>query len=96
MIKDERSKPKLKPFGYIVMNDRFMSGWGEAAHGRSLYAIAVTSEAEGYTVLRNAQDRPEMKYVRFNRTLPRLRTGDRLSIADRGTARRWFRAGAFR
>ena len=86
-------------YGFIVATDSFMSGWGGAEGGRSLYAVEVESEEEAYTVLANAKSRGDMKRARFVKTLDsvkrNLRRGDHLSITDKHSASRWFEPGGF-
>jgi hypothetical protein len=94
-INDRRRDPSHQPRGFVVMRDKFMSGWGKAP-GNSYYAIAVETENEGYVVIANAADRSEMKNVRWSRTLPRIRANDHLSVTDRHKAPRWFVPGAFK
>ena len=94
-INDRRRDPSHQPRGFVVMRDKFMSGWGKAP-GNSYYAIAVETENEGYVVIANAADRSEMKNVRWSRTLPRIRANDHLSVTDRHEAPRWFVPGAFK
>jgi hypothetical protein len=86
------------PYGFCVFTDSFMSGWGGAEGGRSLYAVAVANDDEACTVLNNGKDRSEMKRGRFVLTLANVRLGarDHLSITDRESARPWFDCGAFR
>jgi len=87
-------KKSKKPFGYVVMLDRALSGWGKAP-GRSIYALEVSSEAQAYIVIGNAMRRSEMRYVRFAKGLPRLRAGDHLSVSNRSEASRWYQEGGF-
>ena len=79
-----------KPIGYVVATDSFMSGWGGAKGGRSLYAIAVTSRDEIDVVMDNMKARSEMKRVRYNLSPPATRPGDHLKISDKSTAPRFF------
>ena len=84
-----------KPAGYVVAEDSAMSGWGQAP-GRSLFALAVETTEEIDILLENFERRPEMKRVRFNHNLPRIRKGDHLSVRDRHSAAPWYEKGAFR
>lgn len=77
-------------WGFVVFTDSFMSGWGGAANGRSLYALEVSSPSVAELVLANGKRRSEMKrgrIVRFRKGgwLPncRINPGDHLSIVDR-------------
>jgi len=95
-INDRRSS-KHKPMGYVVMTDKFMSGWGGASGGRSLYALAFDTTEEMDHLFLNAEKRKEMKYIRVVKPkangLPKvtLRAGDQLSITDRANAERWYK-----
>lgn len=86
-------------WGFVVFTDTFMSGWGGAEGGRSLYALEVASEDEAYIVLASGKRRSEMKRGRVVRTLEALtrtlRTADHLAIVDRGTASRWYQVDGF-
>ena len=94
MIRDDREH-RGPVYGYVIATDTFLSGWGEASSGKSFYAMAVQSENEAYTVMRNFKHRSDFKRVRFVKRLPRIRSGDHLSIADRGIAPRYFQPDAF-
>ena len=95
-IRDER-KDKSAAAGYIVFTDGCMSGWGQAAGGRSVYALACSSEDECYTVLVNGKRRTDMKRGRHVRTLKAIRLGpkDHMSVVNRENAKRWYEPGAF-
>jgi len=82
-----------KAYGYVVAVDAFMSGWGLAKGGASIYAIRVANAKEARTVAQNMRDRKEMKAVRFRKDLPPVGPGDHLSVADRKIAPRYFEAG---
>lgn len=96
MVKDDR-KDKSAAAGYVVFTDKFMSGWGHADGGRSLYAVACASTDEVYTVLANGNARTDMIRARHVRTLRNVRVGrrDSLQIVNREDARRWYVPGAF-
>ena len=92
-IKDTRGD-KRTPWGYVVMTDACMPGWGGAPR-RSLYALAVNTPEERRIVEENAHDRSEMKRIRFNFALPKLYPGDHIHIVDRHDAARWYTPGGF-
>ena len=101
MIRDNRAN-KARPWGYIVCTDTFMSGFGPAKGGRSLYALAVAGPSEANTVARNARARSEMKRPRLVRSFradgtPSVRMGpnDHMSVVDRRDAERWYEPGAW-
>lgn len=92
---DDNRQDKSHPMGWVCMTDRFLSGWGLAGGGRSLYCIAVHSSDEADIVEDNALRRTDMMRVRFQRNLPGLRDGDHMSIVDRGCASRWYEPNGF-
>jgi hypothetical protein len=101
MINDKR-KNKEAPWAYVVFTDSFMSGWGWAKGGRSLYALAVANPKEADIVLANGRHRTDMQRGRIVALTkadgtPKVRLGanDHMSIVDRAQAARWYEAGAF-
>lgn len=96
-IEDRRTEEeKANTWAFVVCNDSFLSGWGLARGGRSLYALAVTSPAQAKIVLDNGRARSDMRRVRLNMRLPRLREGDHLVIVGPSDAPRWYEPGGFR
>lgn len=96
-IEDRRTeKEKAETWAFVVCNDTFFSGWGLARGGRSLYALAVKNPAQAKIVMANAKARSDMKRVRLNMRLPRLRDGDHLAIVGPSEAPRWYKPGGFR
>jgi hypothetical protein len=96
MIEDRRTEEeKAATRGFVVATDKFMSGWG-LAPGRSLYALAVTAnDGQIETVTNNMSRRSEMKRVRFNLRLPKLRRGDHLSIEGPSCSPRFYTPNGF-
>lgn len=45
---------------YVNMTDRFMSGWGGASKGKSLYCVQCDTYEQAEAVLWAAEARPEM------------------------------------
>lgn len=94
---DDRRTNKATPWGFVVFTDSFMSGWGGAENGRSLFALAVFDHNEAEKVLESGRQRTDMKRGRIVSDLKGLRcsvkTGDHLAIVDRGTASRWYEEG---
>jgi len=86
---EDRRRSKAKPWGFIIMIDNFMSGWGKAP-GRSYYAVAVDSQEEADMVTDNADKRSEMKSIRLRRKLPKLAPDDHLAVVDKYSASDWF------
>lgn len=96
-IEDRRTEQEKKEtWAFVVCNDTFLSGWGYARGGRSLYALAVTSPDQAKIVLDNGRARSDMRRVRLNMRLPRLREGDHLVIVGPSDAPRWYEPGGFR
>jgi hypothetical protein len=97
IVKDHRESPGTNPIGFVVFTDSFMSGWGHADGGRSLYALEVTSLDQVDVLLANGKRRSDMKRGRFVRTLRNVRLGarDHLSITDKENASRWYEERGF-
>lgn len=66
------------PF-YVNMVDKFMSGWGEAKNGRSIYIVKCDNLEEADAIDKAAQDRPEMKHITLTLTPRRARAGDQVT-----------------
>lgn len=100
-INDQRTERKDGEFayGFVCFTDSFLSNWGEADGGRSLYCLEVANDDEAYTVLANGKARSDMKRGRFVKhidTVKRgLRSRDHLSIADKTVAKRWYEPNSF-
>lgn len=65
---------------YVNMVDRFLSGWGEARHGRSLLSIGCHTHKQAEAIEAAARKRGEMRYITIAAAPPRPRRGDVLSI----------------
>ena len=96
MTEDRRTLTEY-PIGYMVATDAFLSGWGGATGGRSLYAVACHDGEEADIVEDNFRNRTEFRRVRWVTSLradgtPRLRmgAGDHLAIVDRGRAANFY------
>jgi hypothetical protein len=96
-MREDRRKDKRAPWGFVVFTDSFLSGWGHADGGRSLYALAVANDDEATTVLRAGARRTDMKRGRLVRTLRNVKMGprDHMAIVDRHEAARWYQANGF-
>jgi len=55
---------------YVTMTDSFMSGWGEAEGKINKLVIACNTYKQAEAVARNAELRPEMKYVNITSKKP--------------------------
>lgn len=89
-----KSLIKGKPWGYVIAQDNFMSGWGHAKR-RSLYAIAVRSEEEAQIVAENMENRSEMTRIRIVHALPKLKRGEHLHVSSKKEASRFFQIEGF-
>lgn len=93
-IEDRRSD-KTSGVMFVVFTDSFLSEWGKAENGRSLYILACSNSNEAYTVLANGKRRSDMKRGRICRTLPRFKSTDHVAIVDREVASRWYEENGF-
>lgn len=67
---------------YVNMIDHFMSGWGLAKNGRSIYCIRCANHEQASAAYLAASKRKEMRHVRIA-TKPRvMRDGDHRKIVD--------------
>jgi hypothetical protein len=89
VVKSIERKPK---YGYVVATDSFMSGWGHAPR-TSYYAVAVDTKREMEIVIQNMTSRSEMKRVRFQTELPRVKRGQHLHVVGKRQAKRFFEIG---
>jgi hypothetical protein len=87
---EDKRKDTSKPWGFVIMIDHALSGWGKAAEGRSYYVIAVDSQKEADVVMDYAKSRSEMKNVRLRHYLPKISDSDHMSIVDKDIATAWF------
>ncbi len=98
-IDDRRSDEDRENTVYLVVaTDRFMSGWGKAENGRSLFAVPCSGLEQAKIVLDNMKHRSEMKRCRIvlARTYrPHLRRGDHYSIRDMSDCSRFYSPGGF-
>ena len=64
----KRKKPIEKV--YVVMTDKFMSGWGRAEGKINKFVVECNTMKEAEIIERNAKKRPEMKYVNITKKVP--------------------------
>lgn len=83
------------PF-YVLSNDSFMSGWGQAERKTNTIILPCESYEEAETVQATAQDRGDQKNVRIVGNKPRLRPGVLYSLLVKATSPRWFTLHGFR
>jgi hypothetical protein len=77
---------------YVVMNDDFMSGWGQAEGKINKLVILCESLEEAKIVMGNALARKEMKYVRVGTgNIPRYsKNRYHVSVHDKSDYGNWF------
>jgi hypothetical protein len=76
---------------YVVATDKYLSGFGGAEGGKSIYVVMVHSPKEEEIVLRNMQRRSEMKNVRVQSMLPDVGPRDHMHVVDKKEAARFFK-----
>ena len=76
---------------YVTMTDKFMSGWGPARNKTNKLVIECDNYDEAVIVERNAQRRPEMKYINICSTKPHYRaSSSHISWHDKTDYSSWF------
>ena len=77
---------------YVVMTDKFMSGWGEAQGKINKLVLPCDTYEEALVVQQNAKDRPEMKYINIASKKPYY-SPNRYMVSwhARGDYRTWYR-----
>lgn len=81
---------------YVVMTDRYMSGWGLANNKVNKLIFICDSFEQAKIVEANAKNREEMKYINVTKTKPTYDLRNYLvqekTIEDYP---RWYREGGF-
>lgn len=80
---------------YVLANDAFMSGWGEAEGKINTLVLPCTDWEEAKTVEANARARSEMRRIRITGSKPTLRPHVLYSLLNRERAERWYTPGGF-
>lgn len=99
IINDQRDDKRDAWF--VVFTDSFMSGWGGAEGGRSIYALEIPiGDHETERIIRaNGKVRHDMKRPRLHTSLKALKRTvgafDHLSIVNQKVAGPWYRPGGF-
>ena len=94
---DDKRRGRKQAWGYVCFVDPYLSGWGTAEGGRSLYALAVDSHDGADRVIANGMRRGDMRNPKLVTELDllRLEARDHLTVVDRRIAPRWYRKGGF-
>ena len=75
---------------YVLTNDRFMSGWGEARDKTNTIILPCESLEQAEIVVRNCSDRSEQQNIRIVWNKPRLRTNVVYSLLTAQGSPYWF------
>jgi len=77
---------------YVVMTDKFMSGWGMAKDKINKLVIECDSWDDALTVKANAKDRAEMKYINIRQAKPYYQSNNYLvSYGSKLDYSTWFK-----
>ena len=80
---------------YVLCNDSFMSGWGQATRMTNTCILPCESWEEAEIVAQNARNRADQKRVRIVGDKPRMRSHILYSLFNREDASRWYKQGGF-
>jgi len=80
---------------WVLCNDSFMSGWGEARGVINTLIFPCVDLAQANIVADNARRRSDQKYVRIVGNAPRLRDGHFYQVKTIDEYPNWYRYGAF-
>lgn len=69
---------------YVLSNDTFMSGWGEAEDKINTCVFLAETFEETKKIVNNLRERSEMKYIRTTRNKPRNKQNVLYSVFDHG------------
>ena len=81
---------------YVLSNDSFMSGWGEARDKTTTIILPCASYEQAQIVFDNAKARTDQKNVRIVAHKPRFRSGVLYSLLTIDTSSAWFEPGQWR
>jgi hypothetical protein len=65
---------------YVNMHDTFLSGWGPARNGRSIYCVRCDTLEQAEAIERAAKERSEMRRVTIADKPRRARPGDHVAV----------------
>lgn len=80
---------------YVLSNDKFMSGWGQATGKINTIILPCDSWKEAIIVRNNAKDRTDQTRVRIVANKPKMREGILYSLFTKETAEVWFEKDSF-
>ena len=78
---------------YVVMTDKFMSGWGMAAGKSNKLVIVCDTLEDAEIVYQNAKRRSEMKHVNIRCSKPYYGNRYHVSLHDKTDYSAWFAPG---
>lgn len=88
------SEQKIKY--WVVMTDKFLSGWGKAENKIDKWVLECESYEEAETVHHNARARSEMKNVNIRSTKPRYdHRRYRVDYSNKDDAARMYKPHGF-
>ena len=98
-LNDRREEHEMNARIFVVMNDKFLSGWGNASHGRSIFVVACPNISIAEKVTWFAENkRSEMTHISVRRrslksalSSRRLRSNDHVSVV--GANNHWADIG---
>lgn len=56
---------------YVIMTDKFLSGWGEAKGKINKFIVKCDTKEQALLIYKNAKRRTDMKLIRITTTKPR-------------------------
>jgi hypothetical protein len=80
---------------WVLCNDSFMSGWGEARGVINTLIFPCVDLAQANIVADNARRRSDQKYVRIVSHAPRLRDGHFYQVKTIEDYPTWYKYGSF-
>jgi hypothetical protein len=93
VVTSAREIPKAE--SYVLCDDKFMSGWGDARGLTNTLIFTCDSYEEAMIVSENASNRSDTRRVRICMTKPRLRQGHLYQVKTKESYPTWYEKGAF-
>lgn len=82
LIRLPKPLEREKTMFYVNMTDKFMSGWGGAAGGKSFYCVKCDTLAQAEAVEKAAHERPEMKRIAIANKPRRSGSGNHTKVTE--------------